>query len=97
MRYHGRAAMLFLFTFLAGVANFAMQKAVLESGHPFVEDVRRSFGAVVGERFSLILDFVLLAMVLIFVARGNAFAAWLYFGYTGFNALDAWAILSRRL
>ncbi len=89
--------MLFVLCFLAGIANFAMQKAVLESGHPFVEQVKASFGVIVGERFSLVLDFIVLAGVLIFVFHGNVFAAIVYLGYTAFNAVAAWAILSDRL
>ena len=30
--------------FVLGVANFAMHKAVMESGHPFVEDTKLYFG-----------------------------------------------------
>lgn len=88
---------MFLICFLAGVANVAMQKAVLESGHPFVDQMKRHFGAMVSERFSLVLDTLLIAAVLLFVWRGEHVAGWLYLGYTGFNGMAAWAILNDRL
>lgn len=88
--------MLFWLSFLAGIANFTMQKAVFESGHPVVEHVKRSFGPMTGERFSLILDTVLLAGVMMFVWHGNDVPGWLYLGYTGFNAAACWAILTDR-
>ena len=43
--YPARALMLLVFCFLMGIANFAMHKAVAESGHPFVEDTKRYFGS----------------------------------------------------
>ncbi len=88
---------MFLIIFFAGIANFFLTRAVLESGHPFIEDVRETMGAIVGEKFSIALDVVLLSLALIVVFRGGSFAGWLYLGYTGFNALAAWAILNRRL
>ena len=35
--------MLLIFCFFMGIANFAMHKAVSESGHPFVEETKLYF------------------------------------------------------
>ena len=89
--------MMFLIAFIAGIGNFAMQKAVFESRHPFIEQMKHSFGPLTGERISMVLDLAILSGVLIFISRGDPIAGWVYLGYTGFNAAACWAILTDRL
>lgn len=81
---------------MLGVGNFAMHKAVLESRHPLLGQVPwlvNPFGRKVG----LVVEFVLLLGALLLIAAGRSAWGWVYFGYTVFNGLAAWAILSRRI
>jgi hypothetical protein len=49
--------MALIFTFLLGIANFAMHKAVLESRHPMLAQM--PWMGLMGGRFSLALEFLL--------------------------------------
>ncbi len=89
--------MVFFLVFLSGIVNFASQKAVMESGHPFIESVREHFGKVAGERLGMFLDFVILAGTLLVAFKGNVVMPMLYFGYTLFNIIAAWLIINRRI
>ena len=84
-----------LVTFLLGIANFALHKAVLESGHPLLG--RMSFMNMLGPRASLAAEFLVLLGAMLLVGNGTVLWAWAYFGYTAFNALAAWLILTRRV
>lgn len=84
-----------LVTFLFGVANFALHKAVLESGHPLLG--RMPFMRTIGPHASLAAEFVVLLGAMLLVGSGNLGWAWAYFGYTAFNAVTAWLILTRRV
>lgn len=89
-------SMALLLVFLLGIANFAMHRAVLESGHPILHQIGwlfRSFGG----RFSLIIEFLLLAGTMLLVANGTNDWAWGYLVYTSFNGVSAWLILSHRV
>lgn len=88
--------MALLFTFLLGIGNFAMHKAVLESRHPLLGQLPW-FGHLLGRRISLASEFLVLFAALLLVARGNAAWAWAYFGYSMVNAVGAWLILGRRI
>lgn len=83
-----------LLTFLLGIGNFALHKAVLESRHPLL---RRMPSLVLGGRASLLAEFIVLLGALLLV--GNGYTGWslAYLGYSGFNALAAWLILTRRV
>ena len=85
-----------LFAFVMGVANFAMHRAVQESGHPALASVP-GFSGRRGKRMALAFEFlVLLAALLLTV---NHSPAWVlaYGLYTAANGLAAWLILSQRL
>ncbi len=88
--------MAILFTFLFGIANFALHKAVLESGHPLLAQLPQVFYLWNG-RFSLVLEFVMLLGVMLCVHNGAAGWAWAYGGFTLMNGFSAWAILSGRV
>lgn len=81
--------------FLLGIANFAMHKAVLESGHPIVAQMAwmrtGRFGSV-----SLVLEYVVLFTAMLFAANGWTGVVWIYLIYSGANALSAWLLLSGR-
>ena len=87
---------LVLVIFVLGVANFAMHKAVLESGHPLVGQMPAIVHRL-GGRVTLVAEFVLLLGAMLLVAAGHAGWGWAYLGYTALNAVAAWLILGRRI
>ena len=88
--------MAILLLFLLGVANFAMHKAVLESGHPLLGQMPWFFH-LLGGRFSLLVEFLMLLGSMLMAAQGSAGWAWGYAIYSGLNAISAWLILSGRV
>lgn len=81
--------------FILGIANFTMHKAVIESRHPLLEQMRWiSSGR--GKRFALALEFVVLLAALVLARNGWPQVAIAYVLYTGLNAVTAWLILSGR-
>ena len=82
--------------FLLGVGNFAMHKAVLESGHRLIGQ----FGLTPGrgaKRITLAVEFVILVAALLGAANGHAGLMWGYLLYSLANGLSAWLILSGRV
>ncbi|PLK27237.1 hypothetical protein [Novosphingobium sp. TH158] len=88
--------MALIIVFIFGVANFAMHKAVLESGHPMLAQLP-SFFRSPGGRISLIVEFLLLLGTMLLVSDGAGHWAWGYGAYSAMNALSAWLILTRRI
>jgi hypothetical protein len=88
--------MAILITFLLGVANFALHKAVLECGHPLIAQMPW-FVHMLGGRISFASEFLVLLAALLLVANGHPGWGIAYLGYSGFNALAAWLIISRRI
>lgn len=84
-----------LVTFLLGIANFALHKAVLESRHPLLG--RMPFMKAFGPRASLVAEFLVLLGAMLLVGSGSIAWVWAYAGYTAFNAVAAWLILTRRV
>lgn len=82
--------------FLFGIANFALHKAVLESGHRAIEALPAVYRTH-GGRVALGLEFLVLLAAMLLAANGWPGAAWAYAIYSGFNALSAWLVLSGRL
>lgn len=82
--------------FLFGIANFAMHKAVLESGHPLLAQMPSIFRSP-GGRTSLVIEYLLLVGTMLLVANGSDDWVWGYGAYTVVNAFSAWLILSRRV
>jgi hypothetical protein len=82
--------------FLLGIANFALHKAVLESGHPLLEQIPWFFHSL-GGRLSLITEFVMLLGAMVMAASGSSGWVWFYALYSALNGVSAWLILSRRL
>lgn len=83
-------------TFLFGIANFALHKAVLESRHPMLQQLPW-MSNLHGGRFSLGLEFLVLLGVLLLVGDGGSGWAWGYAAYSSLNALSAWLILTHRV
>ena len=88
--------MILIFCFLMGIANFAMHKAVAESGHPFVEDTKRYFGKHFGRYSSYGIELLMLIGAMLFAQDGSLIIAFIYWAYTGMNALATWLLLSGR-
>ncbi len=82
--------------FFLGIVNFAMHKAVLESGHPLLRQAP-AFMYMLGGRFSLAIEFIVLLGVMLMVDAGATAWAWGYLLYSFFNGVSAWLILSGRL
>jgi len=88
--------MALILTFLLGIGNFTIHKAVLESRHPLLGQVPWFFH-LLGGRFSLLVEFVMLLGALLMVQQGSPAWAWFYAGYSGVNCLSAWLILTGRV
>jgi len=88
--------MVLILTFLLGIGNFAVHKAVLESDHPLLGRVPWFFH-LLGGKFSLAIEFIMLLGALLMVQQGSAVWAWFYAGYSLVNLASAWLILTRRI
>lgn len=88
--------MALIVTFLLGVANFILHRAVLESGHPLLETMA-GFFRLMGGRAAFVLEFALLLGAMLLVGQGREGWAWFYGAYTAANALAAWLILTERV
>ncbi len=82
--------------FVLGVVNFALNRAVFDSGHPLFARLPEA-SRVLGNRAALATEFVVLFFALLLSVRGWPGFVWAYLGYTGFNALAAWLIVGRRI
>ncbi len=82
--------------FLLGIANFALHRAAVESGHPLVTMVRQS-SRLFAPRVTYAVEFVLLVAALLLVAGGSAGWVWAYAAYSVANGMSTWAILTGRL
>lgn len=82
--------------FLLGIANFAINRAVFESGHPLFARLPQ-VSRRLGRRAALGSEFAVLFFALLLSVRGWPGYAWAYAAYTTFNAGAAWLILSRRI
>jgi hypothetical protein len=89
--------MFLIVCFFMGIGNFAMHKAVAESGHPFVEDTKIYFGQHFGQNISYFLEFAMLLGAMIMAHQGVLWIAFIYFAYTFFNGVAAWLLLSGRV
>lgn len=85
-----------LITFLLGVGNFALHRAVMDSGHPLLGRMP-AFAHLLGGRVTLILEFLLLVAALIFAAEGNVSGPIAYVIYSVLNSFSAWLILTDRV
>jgi hypothetical protein len=82
--------------FIMGIANFALNRAVFASGHPLFARLPRS-SRVWGRRAALVSEFALLFVALLLSVEGWPVLAFAYAGYTLFNGLAAWLIVSGRV
>ena len=85
-----------LVTFLLGIGNFTLHKAVMDSGHPMLGRMPWFYHAL-GGNFSLVVEFLMLLAALLFVAQDYFGAAIAYVVYSMLNSFSAWLILTGRL
>lgn len=88
--------MALLVVFLLGVGNFAMHSAVMDSGHPLVGQMPWFYHAI-GGRFSMLVEFLVLLIALLFAANAGGTAAAIYVAYSLLNAVATWLILTGRV
>lgn len=81
---------------MLGIGNFAMHKAVLESGHPLLGKMPW-FVHMLGGKVTLATEFLLLLAAMLLAWQGWTALAWAYFVYTLLNAVSAWLILKGRV
>jgi hypothetical protein len=82
--------------FLLGIGNFALHRAVLDSGHPLVEQLP-GLAQSLGGRLTLAAEFLVLLAAMLLVANDWSELAWVYAGYSALNVASAWLILSGRV
>ena len=85
-----------LVTFLLGIANFALHRAVMESGHPLIGQMPWFYHAL-NRRLSLVVEWVMLLGGLLLAAEGIAWGPIGYAIYSALNATSGWLILTRRI
>jgi len=79
-----------------GIGNFALHRAVLESGHSMIGQMP-GFVQALGGRLSLVAEFLVLLAASLLAANGWPMLAWAYLGYSALNAFAAWLILTDRV
>lgn len=82
--------------FFLGIGNFALHKAVLESGHPLLGQMPW-FVHMLGGRITMFTEFLVLLAALLLAANGWPGLVWAYAIYSVLNLVSAWLILSGRL
>lgn len=82
--------------FLLGIANFAINRAVFESGHPLLAHMPQ-ISRTLGRRAALLSEFAVLFVALMLSVEGWPGFAFAYAGYSLLNAFAAWLILTRKV
>lgn len=81
--------------FGAGVANFAMHRAFMESDDPLVQQMVKPLAERVGPHITYIFEYLLLVGAMAIATR-NGFTALLVYGlYTVFNAMAFGWVMNR--
>jgi hypothetical protein len=84
--------------FLLGIANFALNRAVLGSGHPLIAQMPNLNHVLGGSgRLTLFVEFLILVIAMLLAANGWPGFAWGYAGYSSLNAIAAWLMMSGRI
>lgn len=79
--------------FFAGVGNFAMHRAFMESDDPLVQQMVRPLADKVGPHATYVFEFLLLVGAMAIATRSAVAGALLYGFYTLFNAMAfSWII-----
>jgi len=81
--------------FIFGIVNFASHKAVMESGHPFVEDTKLYFGQHIGKYTGYTIEFIILLGALVY--SDTLIVALVYAFYSGLNIATAYMLINRKI
>jgi hypothetical protein len=68
----------------------------MDSGHPMLGRMPR-FVHLLGGRFTMVMEFLLLVAALLFAAEGNVSGPIAYVVYSVLNSFSAWLILTDRV
>lgn len=88
--------MAILIIFLLGIGNFALHRAIMDSGHPLLDQLPWFYHAL-SSRLSLVVEFLMLLAGLLLASEGIAWGALGYLAYSLLNAISAWLILSGKV
>jgi hypothetical protein len=88
--------MAILITFLLGIGNFALHRAVMDSRHPLLDQMPWFYHAM-NRRLSALVEFLMLLGGLLMAAQGVVWGAIGYAIYSALNGISAWLILTRRV
>jgi hypothetical protein len=88
--------MAILIIFLLGIGNFALHRAIMDSGHPLLDQLPWFYHAL-SSRLSLVVEFLMLLGGLLLASEGHAWGALAYLAYSLLNAISAWLILSGKV
>lgn len=88
--------MAILITFLLGIGNFALHRAVTDSGHPLLGRLPWMTHAW-GAQFTLAVEFLLLVGALTFAFEEVVSGPIAYVVYSMLNSFSAWLILTDRV
>ncbi|MCR2834492.1 hypothetical protein [Parerythrobacter lacustris] len=82
--------------FLFGIGNFAVHRAVMESGHPLLGQIAfRAQG--LGRRIAFVSELLILIAALALALNGYPAVVWAYGIYSLLNIGSAWLILTGRI
>lgn len=81
--------------FILGIANFACHKAVMKSGHPFVEDTKLYFGNHFGKYGGYTIEFIILLGALIYYE--SLFLVLIYLAYSSLNFTTAYLLINHKI
>lgn len=87
--------MTIVIVFLLGIVNFAIHRAVLESGHPMLAALPRE-KRLLGAGMSMAFEFAVLVVMLWAASDGASGWAYSYAAYSALNGLAAWFMLSNK-
>lgn len=93
MTRHIKGVLPIVFTFLMGIANFAMHRAVMDAYHDLFAQMSPLLRHI-GGRGSMLAEFVLLLGAMLLVAYGHPGWGLAYLLYTLLNAASAWLLFS---
>ena len=82
--------------FVFGIGNFAVHRAVMESGHPLLGQLALRAGGY-GRRIAFACEFLILVAALGLGAGEWPGVVWAYVIYSVLNGGSAWLILSGRI
>lgn len=88
--------MAILITFLLGIGNFALHRAVMDSGHALLGRMPWLVNAL-GMRITFAVEFALLLAALFFAADNIVSGPIAYVVYSVLNSFSAWLLLTDRV